>query len=88
MGTGMTKKSLNHFTSKMYLVTYELVTGLGCMEYGIMSVHNKPQSAHASLKKLIKEQDKKDSVWKKYTFNLKTVDINSPFSTKLFDYLY
>lgn len=84
----MTKKSLNHFTSKIYLVTYELITGLGCKEYGIMSVHNKPQSAHSALKKLINEQDKKDSVWKKYTFKLKTIDITSPFSTKLFEYLY
>jgi hypothetical protein len=72
----------------MYLVTYEQRTGLGCYSYGIMSVHNKPQSAHAALKKLIKEQDKKDSAWDKYTFNLKTIDITSPFSTELFEYLY
>ena len=72
----------------MYLVTYEKVTGLGCMEYGIMSVHNKPQSAHSALKKLVKEQEKKDNAWTQYKFNLKTVDINSPFSTKLFEYLY
>jgi hypothetical protein len=82
------KTNLNHFTSKMYLVTYELVTGLGCMEYGIMSVHNKPQSAQSALKKRVKEQDKKDNAWSKYTFNLKTVDINGPFHTKLFEYLY
>jgi hypothetical protein len=80
---------LNHFTSKMYLVTYEKSTGLGCRDYGIMSVHNKPQSAHAALKKLIKEQDKRDEpLDRKYQFNLKTVDINSPFSTKLFEYAY
>jgi len=88
MGTGMTKKSLNHFTSKMYLVTYEKTTGLGCCDYGIMSVHNKPQSAHAALKKLVKEQDKKDSAWTNHRFNLKTVDINSLFSTQLFEHLY
>ena len=84
----MIKKTLTHFTSKMYLVTYEQQTSLGCRNYGIMSIHNKPQSAHAALKKLIKEQDKKDSAWDKYTFNLKTVDITSPFSTKLFEYSY
>lgn len=85
----MTKKTLNHFTSKMYLVTYEQQTGLGCHNYGIMSIHNKPQSAHAALKKLIKEQDKKDSAWgNKFQFNLKTVDINSPLPTHLFEYLY
>jgi hypothetical protein len=82
------KTKLNHFTSKMYLVTYERRIGLGCCDYGIMSVHNKPQSAHTALKKLIKEQDKKDSAWDKYTFNLKTVDITSPFSTQLFEHLY
>jgi len=54
-----------------------------------MSVHNKPQSAHAALKKLIKEQDKRhEPLDRKYQFNLKTVDINSPFHTKLFEYLY
>jgi len=73
----------------MYLVTYEKSTGLGCRDYGIMSVHNKPQSAHAALKKLIKEQDKRhEPLDRKYQFNLKTVDINSPFHTKLFEYLY
>ena len=83
------KSNLNHFTSKMYLVTYEKSTGLGCRDYGIMSVHNKPQSAHAALKKLIKEQDKKDGLLDRtYQFNLKTVDINSPFSTSLFKYIY
>lgn len=83
------KNSLTHFTSKMYLVTYEQTTGLGCRDYGIMSVHNKPQSAHAALKKLIKEQDKKDEpLGRKCRFDLKTVDINSPFRTKLFEYLY
>ena len=82
------KQTLNHFTSKMYLVTYEEQTGLGCCNYGIMSVHNKPQSAHAALKKLVKEQDKKDNHWSKYIFNLKTIDINSPFRTQLFEYLY
>jgi len=84
------KSNLNHFTSKMYLVTYSQITGLGCCDYGIMSVHNKAQSAHAALKKLIKEQDKKDSAMPKtrWTFNLKTVDINSPFQTSLFQHLY
>lgn len=82
------KTNLNHFTSKMYLVTYEQTTGLGCCNYGIMSVHNKPQSAHAALKKLIKEQSKKDSPWYRYSFDLKTVDINSPFPTQLFEYIY
>jgi hypothetical protein len=72
----------------MYLVTYEMITGLGCMEYGIMSVHNKPQSAQSALKKLIKEQQKKDGVFKKHKFDLKTVDINSPLTTKLFYYAY
>ncbi len=72
----------------MYLVTFEQNYGLGCCNYGIMSVHNKPQSAHAALKKLIKEQEKKDNSWHKYTFNLKTVDINSPFPTQLFGYIY
>jgi len=88
LGAGMLKKTLNHFTSKMYLITYERSYGLGCRDYGIMSVHNKPQSAYAALKKLIKAQDKKDGSWDKYQFNLKTVDINSPFSTQLFEYLY
>ena len=82
------KINLNHFTSKMYLVTYEVTTGLGCKEYGIMSVHNKPQSAHSALKKLLKQQEIKDSAFKKYEFNLKTIDINNPFSTKLFEYAY
>lgn len=84
------KTNLIHFTSKMYLVTYERMISLGCYDYGIMSVHNKPQSAHAALKKLIKEQSKKDGpyAWDRYQFNLKTVDINSPFSTKLFEHLY
>jgi hypothetical protein len=72
----------------MYLVTYEVTTGLGCKEYGIMSVHNKPQSAHSALKKLLKQQEIKDSAFKKYEFNLKTIDINNPFSTKLFEYAY
>jgi len=74
----------------MYLVTYSQVTGLGCYDYGIMSVHNKPQSAHAALKKLIKEQEKKDSAMPKnrWTFNLKTIEINSPFLTSLFQHLY
>ena len=82
------KSKLNHFTSKMYLVTYEKSTGLGCRDYGIMSVHNKPQSAHAALKKLIKQKEQKESHWQRYEFNLKTVDVNSPFSTSLFQYLY
>jgi hypothetical protein len=84
------KTNLNHFTSKMYLVTYEFWYRMGCCEYGIMSVHNKPQSAYAALKKLIKQQDKEDQTWPKgkYKFDLKTVDINSPFHTKLFDHIY
>lgn len=82
------KTSLNQFTSKMYIVTYEKATGRESAEYGIMSVHNKPQSAHSALKKLVKEQEKKDNAWTQYKFNLKTVDINSPFRTQLFEYLY
>ena len=83
------KTSLNHFTSKMYLVTYERTTGrIGCMEYGIMSVHNKPQSAHSALKKLLKQKETKDSAFKNHKFDLKTVDINSSFSTQLFYYAY
>jgi len=84
------KTSLNHFTSKMYLVTYEVRNGLGCFDYGVMSVHNKPQSAQAAIKKLMKEQEKKESVYPKthWEFQLKTVDINSPLPTKLFQHLY
>lgn len=82
------KSNLNHFTSKIYLVTYSKVIGLGSVDYGIMSVHNKPQSTQTAIKKLTKEQDKKDSIWKKYTFDLKTIDINNPFSTSLFTYCY
>jgi len=84
------KTSLNHFTSKMYLVTFEQRKGLGCYDYGVMSVHNKPQSAQAAIKKLIKEQDKKESVYPKthWEFQIKTVDINSPLPTQLFQHLY
>jgi len=84
------KSNLNHFTSKMYLVTYEVRTGLGCFDYGVMSVHNKPQSAQAVIKKLIKEQDKKESVYPKthWEFQLKTIDINSMLPTRLFEHLY
>ena len=84
------KTNLNHFTSKIYLVTYEVRKGLGCYDYGVMSVHNKPQSAQAAIKKLIKEQDKKDTSYPKthWEFRLQTIDMNSPFPTKLFEHLY
>jgi hypothetical protein len=85
------KTSLNHFTSKIYLVTYEGRKGLGCYDYGVMSVHNKPQSANAAIKKLIKEQDKKyGSAYPKthWEFKLQTIDINSMLPTRLFEHLY
>ena len=84
------KTNLNHFTSKMYLVTFKMRKGLGCYDYGVMSVHNKTQSAQAAIKKLIKEQDKKESVYPKthWEFQLKTIDINSMLPTRLFEYLY
>jgi hypothetical protein len=85
----MSNSNLHHFTSKMYLVTFEQITGLGCMKYGIMQVFNKPQAAQAHLKKLIKENDKRPFYEKnKISYDLKTVDLNSPLTTELFQYNY
>lgn len=85
----MTATNLHHFTNKMYLVTYESSHGLGNMKYGIMRVFNKPQAAHQHLKKLIKEQEKQPSYDRnKIQYGLKTVDLNSPCTTNLFEYNY
>lgn len=85
-----TANNLFHFTSKMYLVTYEQSSGqLECKKYGIVQVFNKPQAAQSCLKKLLKEQQAKP--WperRKIEYNLKTVDLTNPLTTELFEYLY
>ena len=74
----------------MYLVTYEKTGGgLGCMTYGIAQVFNKPQAAHAYLKKLLKAQAALPFHERnKISYNLKTVELDNPFSTELFAYHY
>jgi hypothetical protein len=85
----MNTTNLHHFTDKMYLVTYESSHGLGNMRYGIMQVFNKPQAAQQFLKKLIKEQEKQPSYKRnKIQYGLKTVDLNNPLTTELFQYNY
>jgi hypothetical protein len=83
------KTKLHHFTSKMYLVTYESSHGFGNIKYGIAQVFNKPQAAQQYLKNLLKEQDKQPSYEKnKIQYNLKTVDLDNPLTTELFEFIY
>jgi hypothetical protein len=83
------KTNLHHFTNKMYLVTYESCHGLGNTVYGIVRVFNKPQAAQQHLKNLLKEQDKQPSYEKnKIQYDLKTIDLNNPLTTKLFEFNY
>jgi hypothetical protein len=84
-----TTNNLFHFTSKMYLVTYEQSQGLGSMTYGIVQVFNKPKTAHNCLKKLLKEQDAKPfDERSKISYSVKTVDLSNPLITRLFEYCY
>jgi hypothetical protein len=73
----------------MYLVTYESSHGFGNIKYGIAQVFNKPQAAQQYLKNLLKEQDKQPSYEKnKIQYNLKTVDLDNPLTTELFEFIY
>ncbi len=84
------KSNLFHFTSKMYLVTYEQSPGrIGYKKYGIVQVFNKPQAAQSCLEKLLKEQAQKP--WPEnyaIQYKLKTVDLTNPLTTELFEYVY
>jgi hypothetical protein len=86
----MNKTAFNSPNGKAYLVTYVRTHDLDRKAtYGIMQAFNKPQSAHAFLKKLIKEQAvQHPSVSSQVRYGLKTVDMNSLFPTNLFEFNY
>lgn len=75
--------TLKHFTSKIYMITYEVGHGLGNREYGVVAVYNKQQQAEQRMKQLIKD---KGFNWIEY--DLKVIDMDNPSPTKLFYYAY
>lgn len=81
------KTKLHHFTSKMYLITYDKAAGgFGCREYGIVKVFNKRKEALNFLEAL-KEKTPEYRA-SKITYDFKEIDLDNPLTTKLFEFLY
>lgn len=80
--------TLKHFTSKIYMITYEVGHGLGNREYGVVAVYNKPQQAKQRLKQLIKDNVTGRHATGRFEYDLKVIDMDSPMPTKLFYYEY
>ena len=79
---------MKHFTSKMYMVTYEYGQGLGNRKYGIMGVFNKPTEANRHITKLKKVENDKSFGVNKIEYRIQTLDLNDPFPKELFTFNY
>lgn len=78
---------MKHFTSKMYLVTYECGMGGYCRSYGIVGTFNKPTEASRHIAKLEKEQEGKRPA-QRIQYRIQTLDLDNPLPTELFTFEY
>lgn len=78
---------MKHFTSKIYLVTYECGIGRYSRSYGISGAFNKPTEASRHIAKLEKEQSNKMPA-QKIQYRIQTLDLDNPLTTELFRFEY
>ena len=77
---------MTRFTNKVWIVTWEVSTGLGCIDYGIHGIFNKKKLADDACEKVKQEHAEKYS---NLTYrNIKVQEVTLDGSHKLFNYLY
>ena len=79
---------MKHFTSKIYLVTYEHGQGLGNRKYGIMGAFNKPTEASRHIAKLQKVENDKGFGANKIEYKVQILDLDNPLPKELFAFDY
>lgn len=78
---------ITHFADKAWLVTWERQGGgFGCRQYGVHSIHNKPNLAQNVLDKLVQAENKKGFYDNKTSYCIQEVGLNE--NKQLFEFLY
>ena len=76
---------ITHFTNKVWIVTWEISTGRGCMDYGIYGIFNKQNLANDAVIELKKQHSKPYS--NRHSI-IKVQEVTLDGSHKLFQYSY